>query len=52
MLTANSAKMGLIHLAEVLKAMNKMKGLGWDLPLDSLAFKEGENWKPPTFRDD
>ena len=51
-LTANSANKALIHLGEVLKTVNKMKRLGVDLPLDGLAFKEGEKTERPPFSDD
>ncbi|MEP6017160.1 MAG: DUF6538 domain-containing protein [Paracoccaceae bacterium] len=51
-LTANSANKDLIHLGEVLKTVNKMKRLGVDLPLDGLAFKEGEKSERPPFSDD
>ena len=51
-LTANSANKDLIHLGEVLKTVNKMKRLGLDLPLDGLAFKEGEKSERPPFSDD
>ena len=51
-LTANSANKDLIHLGEVLKTVNKMKRLDMDLPLDGLAFKEGEKSERPPFSDD
>jgi hypothetical protein len=51
-LTANSANKDLIHLGEILKTVNKMKRLGLDLPLDGLAFKEGEKSERPPFSDD
>lgn len=51
-LTANRANKDLIHLGEVLKMVNKMKRLGVDLPLDGLAFKEGEKSERPPFSDD
>ncbi|MEP3637280.1 MAG: DUF6538 domain-containing protein [Paracoccaceae bacterium] len=51
-LTANSANKDLIHLGDVLKTVNKMKRLEVDLPLDGLAFKEGEKSERPPFSDD
>lgn len=51
-LTAKIANRGLIHLGEVLKTVNKIKRLGVGLPLDGLAFKEGETSERPPFSDD
>ncbi|MEP3844131.1 MAG: DUF6538 domain-containing protein [Paracoccaceae bacterium] len=50
-LTANTANKDLIHLGEVLKTVNKMKRLGLNLPLEGLAFKEGEKSERPPFSD-
>lgn len=50
--TANTANKDLIHLGEVLKTVNKIKRLGLNLPLDGLAFKEGEKSERPPFSDD
>ena len=49
--TANSANKDLIHLADVLKTVNRMKRLGLDLPLGELSFKEGEARTRPPFSD-
>ncbi|EEB84905.1 DUF6538 domain-containing protein [Roseobacter sp. GAI101] len=51
-LTANSANKDLIHLGDILKTVNSMKRLGFVLPLDGLAFKEGEKSERPPFSDD
>ena len=51
-LSANSANKDLIHFGDVLKTVNKMKKLGLQLPLDDLAFKEGDKTERPPFSDD
>lgn len=50
--TPNSANKDLIHLADILKTVNRMKRLGLDLPLGELSFKEGEARVRPPFSDD
>ena len=50
-LSANSANKDLIHLGKVLKTVNELKGLGLDLPLAGLSFKEGEARQRPSFSD-
>jgi hypothetical protein len=51
-LTANSANKDLVHLGDIFKTVNKMKRLELNLPLDGLAFKEGEKQERPPFSDD
>jgi len=48
-LTANSANKDFIHIANVLRTVNKMKRLGLDLPLTDLAIKAGEKVTRPPF---
>lgn len=48
-LTPNSANKDLIHLADVLKTVNRMKRLGLVLPLSDLALKQGEKRQRPPF---
>ncbi|WP_190305775.1 tyrosine-type recombinase/integrase [Roseicitreum antarcticum] len=48
-LTKNSANKDLIHIANVLRTVNKMKRLGLDLPLSDLSFKEGDKKTRPAF---
>ena len=48
-LTPNSANKDLIHVANVLRTVNKMKRLGLDLPLSDLSIKEGETKTRPAF---
>lgn len=50
-LTPNSANKDLIHLGDILKTVNTMKRLGLTLPLDGLAFKEGDGDPRPSFSD-
>jgi len=47
--TANSANKDLIHIANVLRTVNKMKRLGLNLPLSDLSIKEGEKKTRPAF---
>lgn len=47
--SAGSANKDLIHLGDVLKTVVRMKRLGLVLPLDGLAFKEGEAGQRPPF---
>lgn len=48
-LTANSGNKDLTHLGNIFRTVNKMKRLGLTLPLDDLAFKEGEKRVRPPF---
>jgi len=48
-LTANSANKDIIHIANVLRTVNKMKRLGLDLPLSDLSIKECEKKTRPAF---
>jgi len=48
-LTPNSANKDIIHLANVLRTVNKMKRLGLKLPLSDLAIKEGDKKTRPAF---
>jgi len=48
-LTANSANKDLIHIANVLRTVNKMKRLKIDLPLSDLSLKEGNKKTRPAF---
>jgi len=48
-LTPNSANKDLIHIANVLRTVNKMKRLGLDLPLSDLSLKEGDKKTRPAF---
>ena len=41
-LTPDSANKDFIHLSNVLKTVNDLKGLGFDLPLHGLALKEDD----------
>lgn len=50
-IVAASANKDLIHLGDVLKTVTRMKRLDISLPLDGLAFKEGEQEKRPPFSD-
>lgn len=50
-LTPNSANKDLVHLADVLKTVNRMKRLGLVLPLGDLALKQGEKGQRPPFSD-
>ncbi len=51
-LSANSANKDLIHLGNIFKTVNEMKGLGIDLPLSGLSFKEDEAQQRPSFSED
>lgn len=48
-LTPNSANKDIIHIANVLRTVNKMKRLGLDLPLTELSIKEGDKITRPPF---
>jgi len=48
-LTANSANKDIIHIANVLRTVNKMKRLGLDLPLSDLSINECEKKTRPAF---
>ena len=48
-ITAASANKDLIHLGDVLRMVNELKGLGLDLPMHRLSLKEGEAGKRPPF---
>jgi integrase len=50
-LTPNSANKDLIHLADVLKTVNELKGFGYELPLQKLTLKEGEKAERLPFSD-
>ncbi len=50
-LTPNSANKDLIHLADVLKSVNDLKGLELDLPLQKLTLKEGDRKERIPFSD-
>lgn len=50
-LTPNSANKDLIHLSDVLKTVNDLKGFEIDLPLRGLALKEGEKAERLPFSD-
>ncbi|MEM8758802.1 MAG: DUF6538 domain-containing protein [Pseudomonadota bacterium] len=49
---ANSANKDLLHLGDVLKTVNRMKGLKLTLPLGELSFREGEARTRPPFSDE
>lgn len=50
-LTPNSANKDLIHLADVLKTVNELKGYGFDLPLQKLTLQEGDKKERVPFSD-
>lgn len=50
-LAPDSANKDFIHLADVLKTVNRMKRLGLSLPLGDLALKPGEQKTRPPFSD-
>jgi integrase len=50
-LTPNSANKDLIHLADVLRTVDELKGLGLDLPLHKLTLKEGDKAERVPFSD-
>ena len=50
-LTPNSANKDLIHLADVLKTVNELKGYGFDLPLQKLTLQEGDKKERIPFSD-
>ena len=51
-LTPNSANKDFIHLSNVLKTVNDLKGLGFDIPLHGLALKEDDKRERLPFSDD
>lgn len=48
-LTPNSANKDLIHIAGILRTVNKMKRLGLKLPLSDLSIKENDKKTRPAF---
>lgn len=50
-LTPNSANKDLIHLTDVLKTVNELKGYGFDLPLQKLTLQEGDKKERIPFSD-
>ena len=50
-LTPNSANKDLVHLSDVLRTVNDLKGLELDLPLHKLALKEGDKDERMPFSD-
>lgn len=50
-LTPNSANKDLIHLSDVLRTVDELKGLGLDLPLHKLTLKEGDKAERVPFSD-
>ena len=50
-LTPNSANKDLIHLADVLRSVDELKGLDLDLPLHKLTLKEGDKAERVPFSD-
>ena len=50
-LTPNSANKDLIHLADVLKTVNELKGFDFDLPLHKLTLKDGDKKERLPFSD-
>ncbi|MBN2760858.1 MAG: tyrosine-type recombinase/integrase [Rhodobacteraceae bacterium] len=48
-LSAHSANKDIIHIANVLRTVNKMKRLNLQLPLSDLSIKEGEKKTRPAF---
>lgn len=50
-LTPNSANKDLVHLSDVLKTVNELKGFGFELPLQKLTLKEGEKAERLPFSD-
>ena len=51
-LTPNSANKDLIHLSNVLRTVDELKGLGLDLPMHKLTLKEGDKAERIPFSDD
>ena len=51
-LTPNSANKDFSHLSNVLKTVNDLKGLGFDLPLHGLTLKEDDKRERLPFSDD
>lgn len=51
-LTANSANKDLVHLASVLNAVNKGKGLNLTMPLSGYAIKDNEPRQRPGFSEE
>ena len=51
-LTPNSANKDLVHLSDVLRTVDELKGLGLDLPLHKLTLKEGDKAERVPFSDD
>lgn len=50
-LTPNSANKDIIHLADVLRTVDELKGFNLDLPLHKLTLKEGEKTERVPFSD-
>ena len=50
-LTPNSANKDLIHLSDVLKTVDELKGLALDLPLHKLTLKDGDKKERLPFSD-
>jgi integrase len=50
-LTPNSANKDLVHLSDVLRSVNELKGLDLDLPLHKLTLKEGDKTERMPFSD-
>jgi len=51
-LTPNSANKDLIHLSDVLKTVNELKGFDFDLPLHKLTLQDGDKKERLPFSDD
>ena len=51
-LTPNSANKDLVHLSDVLRTVDELKGLGLDLPFHKLTLKEGDKAERVPFSDD
>lgn len=48
-ITAGSANKDIIHLGDVLRTVDELRGLGLDFPMHRLTLKEGEAKKRPPF---
>lgn len=48
-ITAGSANKDIIHLGDVLRTVDELKGLGLDFPMQKLMLKEGEASRRPPF---
>lgn len=48
-LVAGSANKDIIHLGDVLRSVDELKGLGLDFPMHKLALKEGDKKRRPPF---